>query len=197
MKKVLKTLLCISLVFLCSSCLNKEEDNHIYDKKIKVNIEMRDYGTINIELYPDVAPITVNHFIKLVKDGFYDGLTFHRVVSGFMIQGGDPTGTGKGGITETIKGEFSLNGVENPLKHERGVVSMARGETYDSASCQFFIVHKTDPTLDGRYAAFGRVINGMDIVDRICNETKIENSYGSVSIENQPVINKIYVVEGE
>ena len=197
MKKVLKILLCISLVFLCSSCLNKEEDNHIYDKKIKVNIEMRDYGTINIELYPDVAPITVDHFIKLVKDGFYDGLTFHRVVSGFMIQGGDPTGTGNGGITDMIKGEFSLNGVENPLKHERGVVSMARGETYDSASCQFFIVHKTDPTLDGRYAAFGRVINGMDIVDRICNETKIENSYGSVSIENQPVINKIYVVEGE
>lgn len=132
-----------------------------------VQIEMENGKKIKIELYPDAAPITVANFEKLVKEGFYDGLIFHRVIKDFMIQGGDPTGTGMGGADEKIKGEFVINGVNNMVRHERGVISMARSADPNSASSQFFIVHKTSPHLNGQYAAFGKVVEGMDVVDEI------------------------------
>ncbi|MBR4441952.1 MAG: peptidylprolyl isomerase, partial [Clostridia bacterium] len=134
-----------------------------------VTIEMEDGGVIRAELYPDIAPITVENFLSLAEKGFYDGLIFHRVISGFMIQGGDPTGTGMGGPGHTIKGEFRANGVVNNIRHERGVLSMARSMMPDSAGSQFFIMHKTSPHLDGQYAAFGRVIEGIEVVDRIAS----------------------------
>ena len=132
-----------------------------------VVLEMENGGEIRIELCPDVAPLTVKNFVSLVKSGFYDGLTFHRIIPGFMIQGGDPLGNGMGGSSEKIKGEFAQNGHKNPLKHVRGVISMARAADPDSASSQFFIMHADAPHLDGAYAAFGRVVSGMDTVDRI------------------------------
>ena len=136
-----------------------------------VVIEMENGKTIEIELYPDIAPISCENFEKLVNDGFYDGLTFHRVIPGFMIQGGCPNGTGTGGPGYSIKGEFSANGFANDLKHTEGVLSMARAMHPDSAGSQFFIMHQTSPHLDGQYAAFGKIIEGMDVVDRIANES--------------------------
>lgn len=136
-------------------------------KTINIRITMENNKTMEAELYPEVAPITVDNFVNLVKDGFYDGLIFHRVIPGFMIQGGDPTGTGMGGSKENIKGEFLANGVVNNLKHERGVLSMARAMDPNSASSQFFIMHETSPHLDGQYAAFGKVIKGIEVVDEI------------------------------
>ncbi|RNM30900.1 peptidylprolyl isomerase [Erysipelothrix rhusiopathiae] len=132
-----------------------------------VTIEMEDGGIIKLELYPDIAPNTVNNFIKLVEDSFYDGLLFHRVIPGFMIQGGDPQGTGTGGPGYTIKGEFSQNNFDNPISHKRGIISMARSKGNDTAGSQFFIVTTDAPHLDGSYAAFGNVVEGMDTVDRI------------------------------
>ena len=134
-----------------------------------VVIEMENGGKIEIMLYPEVAPITVKNFEKLVSEGFYDGLIFHRVIPGFMIQGGDPLGNGMGGAKEKIKGEFRANGVANDLKHERGVISMARAYDPNSASSQFFIMHKDAPHLDGQYAAFGKVVSGMEVVDEIAS----------------------------
>ncbi len=134
-----------------------------------VVIEMENGKKIKLELYTDVAPITVANFEKLVKSGFYDGLIFHRVIEGFMIQGGDPQGTGMGGADEKIKGEFAANGVKNDLKHTRGVISMARSQFMDSASSQFFIMHKDAPHLDGQYAAFGKVVEGIEVVDEIAS----------------------------
>ena len=134
-----------------------------------VVIEMENGKKIKIELYPDKAPITVANFEKLVKEGFYNGLIFHRVISGFMIQGGDPLGTGTGGSKNKIKGEFRSNGVQNDLKHTRGVISMARSANPDSASSQFFIMHKDAPHLDGQYAAFGKVVEGIEVVDEIAS----------------------------
>lgn len=132
-----------------------------------VRIEMENGGIIDIELYEDKAPITVANFKRLVSEGFYDGLIFHRVIAGFMIQGGDPTGTGCGGSDRNIKGEFMVNGFNNPISHERGVISMARSQNYNSASSQFFIMHADGKFLDGQYAAFGRVVSGMETVDEI------------------------------
>jgi len=132
-----------------------------------VRIEMENGGIIELELYEDKAPITVNNFKNLVKKGFYDGLIFHRVIAGFMIQGGDPTGTGCGGSGENIKGEFALNGVKNDISHVRGVISMARSQRPNSASSQFFIMHADGKFLDGQYAAFGKVTKGMEVVDEI------------------------------
>lgn len=132
-----------------------------------VVIEMENGGKIKLELCPEQAPITVENFLKLVKEGFYDGLIFHRVIKDFMIQGGDPEGTGMGGAKDKIKGEFRMNGVPNNIKHERGVISMARAQNPNSASSQFFIVHKDSLYLDGQYAAFGRVVEGMETVDEI------------------------------
>ena len=134
---------------------------------MKALINVKDYGVIEAELYRDIAPITVDNFVKLASKGFYNGLTFHRVIRGFVLQGGCPLGNGTGGPGYTIKGEFASNGVKNPLKHEAGVLSMARAMDPNSAGSQFFIMHKAAPHLDGQYAAFGKVIKGMDIVDRI------------------------------
>ncbi len=134
-----------------------------------IRITMRDGGTIDLELDREAAPLTVDNFEKLVKDGFYDGLIFHRVIPGFMIQGGDPTGTGMGGPGWTIRGEFKANGWNNPIPHKRGVISMARAMDPNSAGSQFFIMHADADYLDGNYAAFGRVVAGMDVVDRIAS----------------------------
>ncbi len=134
---------------------------------MKAKITMESGSTITLELYPEIAPITVENFAALAKDGFYDGLIFHRVIAGFMIQGGDPMGIGIGGSGKNIKGEFRANGVENNLSHERGVISMARSQMFDSASSQFFICHDDATFLDGQYAAFGRVIEGIETVDEI------------------------------
>ncbi len=134
-----------------------------------VRIEMENGGIIDIELYEDKAPITVANFKKLVNEGFYDGLIFHRVIAGFMIQGGDPLGTGFGGSDTKIKGEFRMNGVPNDISHKRGVISMARSQMPNSASSQFFIMHADGPFLDGQYAAFGKVVSGMEVVDEIAS----------------------------
>lgn len=158
-----------------------------YDCEIKV----KNYGSIKLKLDANIAPITVSNFVGLAHDGFYNGLTFHRIIKGFMIQGGDPNGDGTGGSKQTIKGEFSANGVDNPLKHTRGVISMARSQSYDSASSQFFIMHEDTSSLDGQYAAFGCAYSGMDIVDKICDDVKTEDSNGTVSKKNQPVIESI------
>ena len=160
-----------------------------------VVIEMENGKKIKIELYPEIAPITCANFEKLVKEGFYDGLISHRVISGFMIQGGDPEGTGMGGAKENIKGEFAQNGVETNLSHTRGVISMARSNEPDSASSQFFIVQADSTYLDGQYAAFGKVTKGMDIVDKICEDTPVTDSNGTVEKKNQPVINSIKIEE--
>ena len=130
-------------------------------------INIKDFGEVELELYPDLAPITVDNFVKLVNKGFYNGLTFHRIIKGFMIQGGCPKGNGTGGPGYQIKGEFAANGVNNPIKHERGVISMARAMNPDSAGSQFFIMHKDAPHLDGQYAAFGKVIRGIEVVDKV------------------------------
>lgn len=160
-----------------------------------VEIEVKDYGTIKVELDADTAPISVTNFVHLAEDGFYDGLTFHRIISGFMIQGGDPLGNGTGGSDKEIKGEFSKNGVENDISHERGVISMARSNDPDSASSQFFIVHEDSVSLDGSYAAFGHVTEGMEIVDEICEDTPVQDGNGTVDPDDQPEITSIKVID--
>ena len=160
-----------------------------------VQMEIENYGTITAELDADTAPITVTNFMKLTESGFYDGLTFHRIISGFMIQGGDPNGNGTGGSAEYIKGEFSANGVKNNMKHERGVLSMARSSQPDSARSQFFIMHEAAPHLDGQYAAFGKVLSGMDVVDAICESVPVTDRNGTVAKENQPKITSIKRIE--
>ncbi|MEF2852819.1 MAG: peptidylprolyl isomerase [Lachnospiraceae bacterium] len=163
--------------------------------KHHIEIQVKDYGTIKAELDGDTAPITVANFLKLAESGFYDGLTFHRIIDGFMIQGGDPKGNGTGGADETIKGEFSQNGVENKLSHVRGTLSMARSQDMDSASSQFFIVQSDCTSLDGQYAAFGTVTEGMDLVDKICKDTPVQDNNGTVSAADQPVIESIKVID--
>ncbi len=172
------------------------EDETTYSgEKIKAVIDIKDYGKISLDLYKDAAPITVENFVSLAKDGFYDGLTFHRIIKNFMIQGGDPKGNGTGGSEKEIKGEFSANGVTNNLHHTRGAISMARSQAMDSASSQFFIVQKTKSHLDGQYAAFGYVTDGMDIVDKICDDTTVQDNNGTVAKANQPVINSIKILD--
>ncbi|MDD2972901.1 MAG: peptidylprolyl isomerase [Lachnospiraceae bacterium] len=170
-------------------------DMELLTGKHHVEIEVANYGTIKVELDADAAPISTTNFIELARDGFYDGLTFHRIISGFMIQGGDPTGTGMGGSDRMIKGEFSDNGVQNDLSHTRGAISMARSADMDSASSQFFIVHEDSDFLDGQYAVFGYVTEGMEYVDKICQDTKVEDNNGTVSAENQPVITRVTVMD--
>ena len=160
-----------------------------------VEIDIEDYGKISAELDADTAPITVTNFIKLAKDGFYDGLTFHRIISGFMIQGGDPLGNGTGGSDENIKGEFSQNGVENNISHTRGTISMARAQDMDSASSQFFIMHEDGTYLDGQYAGFGHVTEGMDVVDAICEAVPVQDDNGTVAAGDQPRITAITVID--
>lgn len=160
-----------------------------------VEIEIENYGTIALELDADTAPISVTNFINLAKDGFYDGLTFHRIIDGFMIQGGDPMGNGMGGSDQSIKGEFSSNGIENDISHVRGVISMARAMDPDSGSSQFFIVHEDSTFLDGDYAAFGHVTEGIEIVDQICADTPVQDDNGTVASADQPVITSITVID--
>ncbi len=158
-------------------------------------IIVKDYGEIQVELDADTAPITVTNFVKLAQDGFYDGLTFHRIMYGFMVQGGDPLGNGTGGADEEIKGEFANNGVENDISHTRGVISMARSMDPNSASSQFFIVHKDSTFLDGDYAGFGHVTEGMDVVDKICEEAQPVDDNGTIVAEEQPVIESITILD--
>lgn len=159
-------------------------------------IDVEGYGSIEVTLNANVAPITVSNFCHLAEDGFYDGLTFHRVVPGFMIQGGDPAGDGTGGSGSTIEGEFSDNGVENSIPHVRGTISMARASDPDSASSQFFIMQETTPSLDGQYAAFGTVTSGMEVVDAICERVPVaDEQSGLVAPEDQPVITTVEVLD--
>ena len=160
-----------------------------------VEIEVADYGTIKLELDGDEAPITVQNFLDLAGSGFYDGLTFHRIMDGFMIQGGDPLGNGTGGSDKNIKGEFAGNGIENNISHTEGVISMARANDPDSASSQFFIMVEDGPFLDGQYAAFGHVTEGQDIVDKIASDAKPTDDNGTIPPEEQPVITAVRVID--
>lgn len=193
MKKKIAFLLAAVMAFCALTlfgCGDSGEPN--YDDPIAVQIEMEDGGIIKLELYPNIAPITCENFVKLANEGFYDGLIFHRVIKNFMIQGGDPLGTGYGGSEKTIKGEFSQNGVENPLSHKRGVISMARAMNPNSAGSQFFIMHQDAPHLDGQYAAFGEVVEGMDVVDAIAS---CRTGYMDRPVEEQKILR--VVVEDE
>jgi len=158
-------------------------------------ITVRDYGTITVELDGDTAPITVANFVKLANEGFYDGLTFHRIISGFMIQGGCPEGTGRGGSDTEITGEFEQNGIKNDLKHTRGVISMARSKQPNSASSQFFICHADAPHLDGAYASFGIVTEGIEVVDAICADAQPVDNNGTIPAEAQPVIESVKILD--
>ena len=194
MKKMIALFTALMLVAcLFAGCKDEEPAS---GGKHHVEIDVKDYGTITLELDADAAPITVANFLKLANEGFYNGLTFHRIMSGFMMQGGDPEGTGFGGSDETIKGEFSANGVENPLSHTRGAISMARnGLSMDSASSQFFIVHQDSTFLDGQYACFGYVTDGMDVVDAICRDAKPTDDNGTIPAAEQPVITEVRVID--
>ena len=160
-----------------------------------VELVVKDYGTITLELDADAAPITVANFLKLAESGFYDGLTFHRIMDGFMIQGGDPDGNGSGGSGETIKGEFAQNGVDNPISHVKGVISMARAKNPDSASSQFFITVADSAFLDGAYAAFGHVTDGMDVAEQIAKDAKPIDNNGTIPADQQPVIERVTVLD--
>lgn len=190
----------IVVVIILFSCYvagkdKNEGENKYMSGKINVLMSIKDYGDITLELDADTAPITVTNFVNLVNSNFYDGLTFHRIIEGFMIQGGDPDGNGTGGSGNTIKGEFSSNGVENNISHVRGVISMARSNNPDSASSQFFIVHQDSTYLDGEYAAFGKVLSGMDVVDKIAADAVPTDNNGSIPSDKQPVITKIEVIK--
>ena len=160
---------------------------------IYADITVANYGTITVELNRDEAPITVDNFVQLAGNGFYDGLTFHRIMEGFMMQGGDPDGNGTGGSGYNVTGEFSANGVDNQISHTRGTISMARSSDYDSASSQFFIVHEDSTFLDGQYAGFGHVVEGMEYVDAICTDAQPTDSNGTIPAEQQPVIESIVI----
>ena len=191
MKKTIARVLALTLLaclILTFAGCGKSKNHHVV-------ISVENYGDITAELYGEYAPITVENFLNLAKEGFYDGLTFHRIMSGFMIQGGDPDHNGTGGSDQNIKGEFAANGVANSLSHKRGTLSMARANPYDSASSQFFIMHQDNPGLDGQYAAFGMVTEGMDVVDAICAETPVIDNNGTVPFEYQPVISSVTVID--
>ncbi len=197
MKKIKKLLIITLILIAAVGCSKKENkmDNKYLSGKINVLMQVKDYGDVKIELDADTAPITVTNFVKLVKNKFYDGLTFHRIMDGFMIQGGDPNGDGTGGSDETIKGEFEANGVKNNISHKRGVISMARSMNNDSASSQFFIVQQDSTFLDKQYAAFGHVTSGMDVVDKIAKDANPTDDNGTISENEQPVINYIKVID--
>ncbi len=209
MKKFLVIIACLTLIAGCAPEKEVEPTEDVQPTEAAVHedaaenstegieeivqavIKMESGDTIKLELYPDIAPITVENFKKLCNEGFYDGLTFHRIISGFMIQGGCPRGNGTGGPGYQIKGEFLANGVVNNLKHTRGVISMARSQAYDSAGSQFFIMHEEAPWLDGQYAAFGKVTEGMDVVDKIAS---VDTDYNDAPLE-KVVIESITIVE--
>lgn len=194
MKKIFAFAAALALLLgILTACGSGNSDE--LSGKHHVEIVIRDYGTIAVELDADAAPITVANFLKLAKSGFYDGLTFHRIINGFMMQGGDPEGTGMGGSSEKIKGEFAANGVKNDLSHTRGAISMARSQAMDSASSQFFIVHQDSTFLDGQYACFGYVTDGMDVVDAICETVPVVDNNGTVQDGHQPVMETIRVID--
>ena len=205
MKKLLLIILTLFLITGCSfkDLFIKENEKQEYlTGKINIEIIVKDYGVIKAELDADTATITVTNFVNLVKSGFYDNLTFHRIINGFMIQVGDPNHDGSGGSEKTIKGEFSANGVENNISHTRGTISMARrggypdtAETMNSASSQFFIMHQDYTSLDGSYAAFGHVTEGMDIVDKIVANAKPTDDNGTIKYEEQPIIETIKIID--
>ncbi len=195
-KKLVCNVLAVVMVFMLAACGKAEEEKTEGVGMHHVEITIKDYGKISVELNGDKAPITVENFLKLAGDGFYDGLTFHRIIDGFMMQGGDPLGTGMGGAEENIKGEFSSNGVENDLSHIRGAISMARSSAKDSASSQFFIVHKDSTYLDGEYACFGYVTEGLDVVDAVCQaDLTFIDGDGMVDPKSQPIIESIKVID--
>ncbi len=204
MKKLLSAVLIIAALLTaltaCNSTIPARYDDEIPEPEqdyYYVSLEVADYGTIILELDSEAAPISVMNFVGLVEDGFYDGLTFHRIMSNFMIQGGDPKANGTGSSSTTIKGEFSGNGWDNPISHERGVISMARGDGVNSASCQFFICNADATYLDGSYAAFGRVIEGMDVVDAItADKSGLPNASTALDKSSQPVITRATVLDG-
>lgn len=213
MKKTFTLLLSVLMIAFCLCSCGKTETKTTNNESNKapdasqsekaegigthhVEITVKDYGTIKLELDGDTAPITVQNFLDLAKSGFYDGLTFHRIMAGFMMQGGDPDGNGTGGSDKQIKGEFAANGVPNNISHVRGVVSMARASySMDSASSQFFICHADSTFLDGQYAAFGHVTEGMDIVDKICTDAKPTDNNGTIPADEQPVMEKVTVID--
>ena len=190
-KYALIILIILAIVLVMTTGCEKKNTNLTGKHDIEINV--KDYGTIKATLDADVAPITVTNFINLASSGFYDGLTFHRIIKGFMIQGGDPLGNGTGGSDKKIKGEFSKNGVNNNISHVRGTISMARSQDYNSASSQFFIMQDDNTSLDGQYAAFGTVTSGMDVVDKIA-EVKVQDNNGTVLKSDQPVIESIKVL---
>lgn len=196
MKKYIKLLIILGIVLFFVIGLTWPGNDKILKGKHNIEISFKEYGKIKLELDADNAPITVSNFISLIEDKFYDGLTMHRIIDGFMIQGGDPLGDGTGGSKKTIKGEFESNGVENNISHKRGVISMARSNDLNSASSQFFIVHKDSTHLDGNYAAFGKVISGIEVVDKIVDKiSEFGDDNGLIPKDKQPVINYIKVIK--
>ena len=163
------------------------------NKTYFADIDIEGYGVITVKLCQDSAPITAENFVTLAEEGFYDGLTFHRIIAGFMMQGGDPTGTGMGGSDDNIVGEFRINGYSNNLSHTRGAISMARSMDPDSASSQFFIVHEDSTFLDGQYAAFGYVTEGIEVVDRVCDEARPIDQNGTIPRDRHPVMNSVTI----
>lgn len=207
-RKTITLLMAVLLVFALAGCgkaqsvqaakpaeSSGEAGVQPFTKVRHAEIMVKDYGTIKLELDEGTAPITVENFINLAKDGFYDGLTFHRIMDGFMIQGGDPLGNGTGGSKDNIKGEFSTNGVNNPISHVKGIISMARANDPDSASSQFFITVADSTFLDGSYAAFGRVTEGMDVAEKIAKDAKPVDNNGTIPADQQPVIEKIVITD--
>ena len=187
--------LCILICLVgCESGLPYEKEEKLYGTHTAV-MTIKDFGEVKIELYGDIAPVTVANFVNLINKGFYNGLTFHRAIEGYMIQGGDPNGDGSGNSSPRIYGEFSDNGWENELSHTRGILSMARSRDYNSASCQFFIMLGNETRLDGMYASFGKVIEGMEILDSVMDEIGTVGNNGEVEPENQPIIEKIEIVK--
>ena len=196
MRKYGKLLIILGIIIFFVVGLAWPGNDKLLKGKYNIEISFKDYGVMKLELDADTAPITVTNFIKLIEDKFYDGLTMHRIIDGFMIQGGDPSGDGSGGSNETIKGEFSSNGVDNEISHVRGVISMARSNNVNSASSQFFIVHKDSTHLDGSYAAFGKVIEGIEIVDTIVKKTnEFGDDNGLIPKDKQPIIEYIKVLK--
>ena len=203
MKKII--LMLAAFVLLLTGCGAKQTAQNAqtaapqsaepFQKLRRAEITVKDYGTIKLELDEGTAPITVANFIKLANDGFYNGLTFHRIMDGFMIQGGDPDGNGTGGAKDKIKGEFAKNGVNNPISHVKGVISMARSNDPDSASSQFFITVADSTFLDGSYAAFGRVTEGMEIAEQIAKDAKPVDNNGTIPPDQQPVIESIAITD--
>ena len=204
-KRILVLLMAMSLIMMFAACGGSDQEETAEPEtqteaveKVGIHhaeIEIKDYGTVSVELDGDTAPITVQNFMDLANAGFYDGLTFHRIIDGFMIQGGDPNGNGTGGSGTNIVGEFASNGYENNIAHEKGVISMARSQDYNSASSQFFIMVEAAPHLDGEYAAFGHVTEGQDIVDKIAADAQPLDSNGTMAPEDQPVITSVKIVD--